>query len=77
MPWYLIELNLGISDKLASYIMTTYGTTGNIKVFERQGNYTKIIAFAVSQAAINVALNDLKNRLAEVTELVGFDPGTG
>lgn len=76
MPWYKIELNLGISDKLAEYIMTTYGSTGNIKVFERQGNYTKIIAFAVGPAAIATALNDLKNRLAEVTEIT-FDPGTG
>jgi hypothetical protein len=77
MPWYLIELNVGISDKLANYIQTTYGGTGNIKIFERQGNYTKIIAFAVGQGAINTALTDIRTKIAEVTELVGYEPGTG
>jgi hypothetical protein len=77
MPYYLIELNVGISDKLADYIYATYsGVTNNIKRFERQGNYTRIIAFANSQAAVNVALNDIKTRLAEVTEIT-FDPGSG
>lgn len=77
MPYYKIELNVGISDKLADYIMTTYGgATGNIKIFERTGNYTKIIAFAVSQTAINTALNDIRNRIAEVEETT-YDPGSG
>lgn len=68
MPYYLIELNIGISDKLANYIIATYGSTGNIVKFERSGNYTKIIAFAPSQTAINNALNDLRTRIAEVQE---------
>jgi hypothetical protein len=77
MPWYKIEFNIGISDKLANYILATYGGAGqNIKIFERQGNYTKIIAFAASQAGINNALNDLKSRLVEVTE-VDYSPGAG
>jgi hypothetical protein len=76
MPWYLIELNVGISDKLAAYIQATYGSTGNIRVFERQGNYTKIIAFANGQAAINTAINDIRTRIVEVNETV-YDPGTG
>lgn len=77
MPYYLIEINVGISDKLANYILATYdGVTNNIKVFEREGNYTKIIAFANSPAAINVALSDIKTRIAEVTEIT-YDPGTG
>jgi len=77
MPYYLIELNVGISDKLADYIKATYGGgTGNIKRFERQGNYTKIIAFANSLAAVNGALNDIRTRIAEVQE-IEFDPGTG
>lgn len=75
MPWYQIELNVGISDKLASYIVTTYGNNNQtIKVFERQGNYTKIIAFANTQAAINTALTDIRNRIAEVTELPDYTP---
>jgi hypothetical protein len=75
MPWYLIELNVGISDKLANYILTTYGGGGQtIKVFQRQGNYTKIIAFAASQAAVNGALQDLRTKLAEVTELPDYSP---
>jgi hypothetical protein len=72
----MIELNVGISDKLAAHIQTTYGSTGNIKVFERQGNYTKIIAFAVGPGAINTALTDIRNRIAEVTEIT-YDPGSG
>jgi hypothetical protein len=76
MPWYKIEFNIGISDKLANYILTTYGGEGQtIRVFERQGNYTKIIAFANSQAAINTALNDLRARIVEVEE-VDYSPGT-
>ena len=77
MPWYKIEFNIGISDKLAQYILTTYGGSGQtIKVFERQGNYTKIIAFANSQAAINNALQDLRTRIVEVEE-VNYSPGAG
>jgi hypothetical protein len=77
MPWYKIELNVGISDKLASYIQTTYGGGGQtIKVFDRQGNYTKIIAFANSLAAVNAALTDIRNRLVEVIE-VDYSPGAG
>lgn len=77
MPWYKIEFNIGISDKLAKYILETYGGSGQtIKMFERQGNYTKIIAFANSQAAINAALNDLKNRIVEVEETT-YSPGAG
>jgi hypothetical protein len=77
MPWYKIEFNIGISDKLAQYILTTYGNGGQtIKVFERQGNYTKIIAFAGSQAGINAALNDLRARIVEVEE-VDYSPGAG
>lgn len=76
MPWYKIEFNIGISDKLADYIKSTYGGSGQIKVFERQGNYTKIIAFANSQAAINTALNDLRTRIVEVEE-VNYSPGAG
>ena len=70
MPWYKIEINLGISDKLANYIITRYGGVGhiNLPVFERRGNYTKIIAFAPSQAAVNNALQDLRTRLVEVEE---------
>lgn len=67
MPTYKIELNVGISDKLASYIMATYGN--NISRFERQGNYTLIVAFAADSAQINAALNDLRTRIAEVTEI--------
>jgi hypothetical protein len=68
-PWYQIELNVGISDKLANYIVTTYGGAGQaIKVFQRSGNYTKIIAFANNQSAINQALNDIRTRLVEVQE---------
>jgi hypothetical protein len=75
MPWYQIELNVGISDKLASYILTTYGNNNQtIKVFERQGNYTKIIAFASTLGAINTALTDIRNRIAEVTELPDYTP---
>jgi hypothetical protein len=75
MPWYKIELNLGISDKLANYIMTTYGNEGqNIAIFERTGNYTKIIAFANSLAAINTALTDIRNHLVEVEETT-YSPG--
>lgn len=76
MPWYKIEINVGISDKLAAYIHTTYGGTGhaNIPVFERKGNYTKIIAFAPSQAAINNALQDLRTHLVEVEETT-YSPG--
>ena len=69
MPWYKIELNIGISDKLANYITTTYGGPGVIFSFERTGNYTKIIAQAPSQAAVNNALADLRTRLAEVEEV--------
>jgi hypothetical protein len=77
MPWYKIELNVGISDKLANYISTTYGGGGQtIKIFERQGNYTKIIAFANSLAAVNAALTDIRNHLVEVEETV-YSPGTG
>lgn len=67
MPYYKIELNLGISDKLADYITTTYGA--NITKFERKGNYTLVIAYAETQTQINAALLDLRTRLAEVTEL--------
>jgi hypothetical protein len=77
MPWYKIEINVGISDKLAQYILTTYGGGGQtIKVFERQGNYTKIIAFAASQAAVNNALQDLRTRIVEVEE-IDYSPGVG
>jgi hypothetical protein len=77
MPWFKIELNVGISDKLASYIHTTYGGGGQtIKIFERQGNYTKIIAFANSLAAVNGALTDIRNHLVEVEE-IAYSPGTG
>jgi len=77
MPWYQIEINVGISDKLADYIRSTYGNNNQtIKLFERQGNYTKIIAFANTQAAVNTALNDIKSRIAEVIE-IDFSPGTG
>ena len=77
MPYYLIELNVGISDKLANYIMTTYGgASGNIKRFERSGNYTKIIAFAATQTQINNALQDIRTRLAEVEETT-YEPGSG
>jgi hypothetical protein len=77
MPWYKIEINVGISDKLARYISQTYGGSGqNIKIFERQGNYTKIIANAVSQAAVNTALNDIRTRIVEVTE-IDYSPGAG
>lgn len=69
MPWYKIELNVGISDKLADYIVTTYGGPGTIFSFERQENYTKIIAQAPSQTAVNNALADLRTRLAEVEEV--------
>lgn len=67
MPYYKIELNVGISDKLADYIMTTYGL--NITKFERKGNYTIIIAYAETQQQINTALLDIRTRIAEVTEL--------
>lgn len=67
MPYYKIELNVGISDKLADYIMTTYGL--NITKFERKGNYTIVVAYAETQQGINVALNDIRTRIAEVTEL--------
>lgn len=67
MPTYKIELNVGISDKLADYIVSTYGA--NITRFERQRNYTTIIAFAATPQAINNALADLRTRLAEVTEI--------
>ena len=67
MPTYKIELNVGISDKLADHIVTTYGA--NILKFERQGNYTSIIAFAPTPQAINVALEDLRSRIAEVEEV--------
>lgn len=71
MPTYKIELNVGISDKLADYINTIYGGGGqNILSFERRGNYTKIIAIAPSEAAINNALQDLRTRLVEVEEIV-------
>ena len=77
MPWYKIELNVGISNKLADYIIATYGGAGQaIKIFERAGNYTKIIAFAGSQAGINNALADIRNRLVEVEETV-YSPGSG
>lgn len=77
MPWYLVELNVGISDKLAEYIRTTYGNNNqNIPVFERKGNYTKIIAFAPSVAAINNALLDIRTRIAEVEE-IQYTPATG
>ena len=77
MPWYQIELNVGISDKLAQYIMTTYGGAGQtIKVFQRQGNYTKIIAFAPTETAINNALQDVRTRIAEVQE-IEYTPGPG
>ena len=77
MPWYKIEFNIGISDKLAKYILDTYGGGGQtIKVFEREGNYTKIIAFAASQAGINNALQDLRTRIVEVEETT-YSPGTG
>lgn len=70
MPWYKIEINLGISDKLAKYILETYSgdAHANIPVFDRSGNYTKIIAFAPSLAAINNALTDIRTRLVEVEE---------
>ena len=77
MPWYKIELNVGISDKLARYILTTYGGAGQtIKVFDRQGNYTKIIAFAATQAGVNTALNDIRTRIVEVEE-IEYSPGPG
>jgi hypothetical protein len=77
MPWYKIELNVGISNKLADYIVSTYGGAGQtIKIFERQGNYTKIIAFAASQAGINSALTDIRNRIVEVEETT-YSPGSG
>ena len=77
MPWYKIELNVGISDKLANYIVTTYGGGGQtIKIFERAGNYTKIIAFAGSLAGINNALSDIRTRLVEVEETT-YSPGPG
>jgi len=73
MPWYKIELNVGISDKLADYIYNTYGNAGqNIRTFERIGNYTKIIAFANTLAGINTAMNDIRTRLVEVEEIVGL-----
>lgn len=72
MPWYLIEFNVGISDKLAKYITDTYSNSGeNIKSFERQGNYTKIVAFAPGPVAINNALLDIRTRLVEVTLIQG------
>ena len=75
MPWYKIELNVGISDKLADYIQTTYGNNNqNIKVFERTGNYTKIIAFAGTLAGINNALSDIRTRIVEVAELPDYSP---
>jgi hypothetical protein len=77
MPWYKIELNVGISNKLADYIVSTYGGGGQtIKIFERQGNYTKIIAFAGSLAGINNALADIRNRIVEVEETT-YSPGSG
>jgi hypothetical protein len=77
MPWYKVELNLGISNKLADYIVATYGGGGqNIKIFERAGNYTKIIAFAANITAINTALNDIRNHLVEVEETT-YSPGSG
>lgn len=70
-PWYLIELNVGISDKLAKYIVDTYSNQGkNIIAFEREGNYTKITAFANNQTQVNNALTDIRNRLAEVREIL-------
>jgi hypothetical protein len=71
MPWYKIELNVGISDKLADYIIATYGNAGqNIRRFERTGNYTNIEAFANSLAAVNTALTDIRTRLVEVNEII-------
>ena len=71
MPWYLIELNVGISDKLAKYITDTYSNQGkNIISFEKQGNYTKIVAFANNQTQVNNALQDIRTRLAEVSEIL-------
>jgi len=71
MPWYLIEFNFGISDKLAKYITDTYSNNGkNIISFEREGNYTRISAFANNQTQINNALTDLRNRLVEVREIL-------
>ena len=69
MPWYKIELNVGISDKLSDYIMATYGAGGNIYIIEKTGNYTKILAQAPSQTAVNNVLADLRTRLAEVEEI--------
>ena len=75
MPWYKIELNVGISDKLADYIINTYGNAGqNIAKFEKSGNYTKIYAFAPSQTAVNNALQDLRTRIVEVEE-IDYSPG--
>ena len=72
MPWYKIELNLGISDKLFRYITDTYSNNGeNIKSFLREENYTKIIAFAPSLAAVNNALADIRTRLVEVEKIEG------
>lgn len=71
MPWYTIEINLGISDKLAKYITDTYSNQGqNIKSFEREGNYTKITAFANNQTQVNAALTDIRTRLVEVHEIL-------
>lgn len=76
MPWYKIELNVGISDKLANYILDIYGNNNQtIKVFERTGNYTRIVAFATTQAAINNALTDIRSKIVEVEELPTFNPG--
>ena len=74
MPWYKIELNVGISDKLADYIVATYGPGGNIWSIERATNYTKIIAQAPNQTAVNNALTDLRTRLAEVQEVPDPNP---
>ena len=70
-PWYLIEYNLGISEKLYRYITDTYSNNGkNIISFDREGNYTKITMFATDQSEIDTIQSDIGQRLVEVSEIL-------
>ena len=64
MPEFKVTINLGVSDRLRQYIITTYGA--NIKQMAINASETAFIVNAPSQAALDAALADIRTHLVEI-----------
>lgn len=64
MPLFTITLNFGISERLLTYITTTYSS--NIHKIRKSENFTQFRVEAPTQESLDAALADIRSRLVEI-----------